>query len=262
MSLDFNILGMTWNQVGEIVSTANLKHLIAVWPWGSIEQHGPRMPIETDTMIAQHFANHIAKFDEVIELPTMPFGMARHHEAFPGTLSLSMETATGLATEVMRSLRRMGVKKLMVLLGHGGNVAPFNAALEIVRSEIPDLKVCEPLMPLFYAREGDLGALLRSFDEEVSHAGAAEASLVYAIMKKHGRHEDIAQLQNIPITDKMVTFGKHGQGTKGGDPQEFLAMFPSGSKGDQRKANLGTGHHILSLMEQALTRALQEFRVL
>lgn len=227
----------------------------AVWGWGSTEQHGPRLPLEADTLIAEHFVNVVAAHHPmVMELPTMPFGMSRHHEAFPGTVSLSQEAAYGVAASVLRSVHRTGIRRFVVLLGHGGNKAPFHAAVAGLGREIEGLEVVEPLLGLFRPTDSELGQLIASFGE-MSHAGPAEASLVYAIMEHYDYGNEVRALMRVPITDEMVTIGRHGEGTEGGDPQVFRQKFPSGAKGDQRLSDIEKGRRMLVLMEQAVLDA-------
>ncbi|MBI2551910.1 creatininase family protein [Candidatus Uhrbacteria bacterium] len=252
---------MSWGEVEAVIRGDKQAYgsCFAVWGWGSQEQHGPRMPLDTDALIAEHFAQLIARERHVLQFPTVPIGMSRHHEAFPGTVSLSQEAAYGVAASVLRSLHRMGVTHLFALMGHGGNVNPFHAAVQGLGKEIAGLTVCEPLDALFYTTEGELGELLNSFGETVSHAGAAECSIIYAIMDDHERRVDIADLNAVKITDDMVTLGGHGVGTQGGNPEAFRQMFPYGSKGDQRKSDTTRGRRMLHLMEQALLAKFDEF---
>lgn len=244
---------MTWKQAEQVCPNT-----VAVWGWGAIEQHGPRMTLETDNLITLFFLRLLEGRPNSLVLPLMPYGMSRHHEAFPGTISLSQGTAVGLTIDILRSLYRSGVRKLFVLLGHGGNVRPFKAALEVLGNEMPDLQIVEILDGLFYVKDGELGELLNSFDETVSHAGAAEASILYAMLEKAGRADEIDQLRSVPIDDDSVIHGLHGQGTQGGDPAAFRSMFPTGSKGDQRRANAEVGRKILYHMGVKILAAFDE----
>ncbi|OGL65649.1 hypothetical protein A3B21_03240 [Candidatus Uhrbacteria bacterium RIFCSPLOWO2_01_FULL_47_24] len=252
---------MSWGEVGAAIRSDKAPNgrCFAVWGWGSQEQHGPRMPLDTDTLIAEHFARFIGRERNILQFPTVPIGMSRHHEAFPGTVSLSQEAAYGVAASVLRSLHRMGVTHLFAIMGHGGNVAPFHAAVQGLGKEIAGLQICEPLDALFYVKDGELGELLNSFGEAVSHAGAAECSIIYTMLEEHGRADEMLSYVNAPITDDMVTLGGHGVGTQGGNPEAFRQMFPSGSKGDQRKADTTRGRRMLRLMEQKLLRKFNEF---
>ncbi|MFH1207172.1 MAG: creatininase family protein [Patescibacteria group bacterium] len=249
----------TWAEV-EAFLKAQCKNAIAVWGWGATEQHGPRMIEGTDTLIADHFMRVIADNRPVIVFPTMPIGMSRHHEAFAGTMSLSAEAATSVACCVLRSIYRTGIRKLFALMGHGGNVAPFNGAITSLGKEIAGLKITEHLDGLFYETEGELGDLINNhFGEKPSHAGALEASVLYAILDQMKLGSEVSRLMNIPFTDGMVTPGIHGQGTQGSDPIAFQRMFPTGSKGDQRKADLDFGIRILDLMSDRLLAYFDEF---
>jgi creatinine amidohydrolase len=247
-----------WAEVAEYIQ-ARGKDAIAVWGWGATEQHGPRMIEGTDTLIASHFMRVIADNRPVIIFPTMPIGMSRHHENFPGTISLTAEAATSIACCVLRSIYRTGIRKLFALMGHGGNVGPFKGAITALAKEIVDLRVCEKLDELFYVEDGELGRLIKSFNEKPSHAGALEASVLYAILTQLGRGNEMERLVNIPITDSMVTIGAHSQGTQGGNPSSFQQMFPTGSKGDQRKADLEVGQRILKLMEEMFLAEFDKF---
>lgn len=248
----------TWTEVQDFIKTMG-GDLVAVWAWGATEQHGHRMLEETDVLIADYFVRVISENRPVLVFPTMPVGMSRHHENFAGTTSLNVEAATALVSSMLRSIYRSGARKLFAIMGHGGNVAPFHGAVTALGKEIAGLEICEKLDQLFYTKEGELGELIHSFGEKPSHAGALEASILYAILHHMGRDDEVERLRKVPIDDSMITPGSHAQGTQGGDPDSFQKMFPTGSKGDQRKAKIEVGMRILRLMSQSLLDQFDTF---
>lgn len=97
---------------------------IVVMPVASTEQHGPHLPLSVDVRITEGVLRemlvHVPDDCTVLVLPTMPIGKANEHIGFDGTLSLSINTLMGLWTDVAESVFRTGLKKLMILNGHGG----------------------------------------------------------------------------------------------------------------------------------------------
>ena len=98
---------------------------IAILPVGAIEQHGPHLPLGVDSTIAAAVVSHaVAKMAPslpAVVLPQMPLGYSREHGGFAGTLSLSAETLAAVWRETGGGLARAGVRKLVLLNGHGGN---------------------------------------------------------------------------------------------------------------------------------------------
>lgn len=97
---------------------------VVIMPVGSIEQHGPHLPVSVDTLITEgvlkEMLDSVPDSYTALVLPTLPVGKANEHTGFDGTLSLSVNTITGLWTDVAESVFRTGLKKLMILNGHGG----------------------------------------------------------------------------------------------------------------------------------------------
>jgi creatinine amidohydrolase len=102
---------------------------LVVVPVGAIEQHGPHLPLETDTLLAAAVAKAIVERTPGTLLgPTLELGCSSHHSSFPGTLSLRAETFVGLVVDLGRSLARAGIT-VVLLNAHGGNRAQLDVAL-------------------------------------------------------------------------------------------------------------------------------------
>lgn len=106
---------MSWQDVTET------RGKIAVVPVGSIEQHGPHLPLATDIFIAKAVANAIAGNIGGILTPPQPYGISSEHLDFPGTISLQEETFLGFIEDMVSSFSAGGFEKVVVVNGHGGN---------------------------------------------------------------------------------------------------------------------------------------------
>jgi creatinine amidohydrolase len=117
-------------------ATRDMSRAIAVLPVAAIEQHGPHLPVGVDTHIGEgHTADAMAAVPEdldVLFLPVQPVGKSNEHLAFPGTISMSWDTAVRAWIEIGESVHRAGCRKLAILTSHGGNVA----VIDIVAREL------------------------------------------------------------------------------------------------------------------------------
>jgi len=104
---------------------------MAIIPTGSVEQHLNHlfigMDINSATGIAQDLAEKFS--DDVIFYRPLNAGIAEHHMAFPGTMTLRVNTFIGVLTDIIESLIRGGIKKILFINGHGGNVEPMGTAM-------------------------------------------------------------------------------------------------------------------------------------
>lgn len=94
---------------------------IAVWGIGAIEQHGPALPVGTDWIAISNFSRKIAERLDAFLVPALPFSMSECHGSMHGTVWLKPWTLSAVVKDVVCSLREMGVKKVVMLNGHGGN---------------------------------------------------------------------------------------------------------------------------------------------
>lgn len=119
---------------------ANLKERIFVVPLGSLEQHGPHLPLFTDSLIISHLAKQVEELrsEHIVLLPVQWLGHSPHHRRF-GCVSLDLQPYIQLICGVCRSLIALGARKIFLLNGHGGNDIPCKAAQRELKSEFEDL---------------------------------------------------------------------------------------------------------------------------
>ncbi len=100
---------------------------VALLPTGSVEQHGPALPLGTDMLAAEHFARAIDG-PETLVLPTVPIGVSMHHRQFHGTLHVEDLTFESYVYQVLSSLAEHDVRKVVLVNGHGGNTDALTRA--------------------------------------------------------------------------------------------------------------------------------------
>lgn len=112
-------------------------------PVGSTEQHGPSGLIGIDYLSSEKIAEAVGEKTQTLVAPVLPYGMAVHHMGFPGTMTLSPITYVQVVTELLQSLLKHGFEKIIVINGHGGNIAPITTAFCQAKqnNETADLKL-------------------------------------------------------------------------------------------------------------------------
>jgi len=199
--------------------------LIALLPIGALEQHGPHLPLDTDTVLATGVARRIADRIGGWLLPAIGYGEAWSAEAWAGTISLSAETLQRNIEDVARGLKRIGVVGLVTVNGHFGNRAPIAAAnypLPVSHLDYPGLEaaaaefcVSAPAGPNFY------------------HADEVETSMMLALAPEAVRMERaVAEYPVFP-----ADFGTR--------PMQLRQFNNSGVFGDPRPATAATGDKII-----------------
>jgi len=114
----------------------------AVLPLGSTEYHGDHLPFGTDTLVAESIAEAVAeRVEGMLCLPALPFGMSRHYSSFPISITLSTETQIHVIKEVIDSLNQQGLRRLLIINGHDGNLPAIEAAAREYRFDHPEMKI-------------------------------------------------------------------------------------------------------------------------
>lgn len=112
-----------------------------ILPIGSTEQHGPTGLIGTDAICAEAIARGVGEATQAIVGPTINVGMALHHAAFPGTISLRPSTMIQLVKDYVTCLVKAGFYKFYFINGHGGNIATLKAAFSETYAHLADLNL-------------------------------------------------------------------------------------------------------------------------
>jgi len=162
---------MSWVEAKEYFN----RNDIALVPVGSNEQHGPQNPLGTDHFIAKAIAEEAAKRAKVLCLQVIPFGVSHHHRQFWGTIHVSPKTLKAYVKDVCLSLNYYGIKKIVIVNGHGGN---FNALTELAR-ELREKGIFISIFQWWPAAGKLLSDIFKP--EERGHAGAEETSVNLAL---------------------------------------------------------------------------------
>ena len=151
-----------------------------VWPMGSLEQHGPHLPLATDALFAERVLEAVLAGlppqAPVVQLPLQVLGFSPEHRGFAGTLSLPADLLIHQIVAVGRQLAEAGFERLVLFNGHGGQIALLQVAARQLRDHCADLAV----LPCFLwsGPEGVAELIPEPERSQGLHAGLAETSLM------------------------------------------------------------------------------------
>ncbi len=227
---------------------------IFIQPLGAIEQHGPHLPLSTDSVVATAVAEAtVAEVGDEVDawlLPTLQFTKSNEHAWAPGTIWLSVDTLLAVLDDVARCVATTGAKRLVFLNGHGGNSALSNVANREIRLK-------HGLMT-FLAHPGvppDQGGASPANELGMGvHGGTDETSIMLHLAPELVRM-DLGE-RRIPdkiALNKYVRFG--GRVSFGWLSNDF---FPDGYIGDPTAATAELGAQLFAGAVQAFGEALRE----
>ncbi|HEX7003674.1 MAG TPA: creatininase family protein [Trueperaceae bacterium] len=234
---------------------------IVVVPVGSIEQHGNHLPVGTDGFAVEAVARRAVESwqgrRKVFLLPTLWTGLSPHHMNLPGTITLRSETFISVLEDICISLLHHGVRRILLLNGHGGNISAMDVAL----ARLGERKLeTERVVALTYwhlvasraaeMRESRVGG--------TGHAGEFETSLMLATQP------DQVKLDEAQVAYPELPSGYLSTDLFEGAPARryipFDKLSSSGTFGDPSLATLEKGERILRVCSEELLAFLHDFQ--
>ena len=232
---------LSWPEVKNI--SKDIRSTI-IWPFGAIEQHGPHLPLATDSIFVDEIICEVLKLippeTPIKKIPTQYMGFSPEHKGFDGTISLSSNLIISMIKEIGVQIADMGFKRLIMLNAHGGQISLLNTAARELRSLAPKLSV----FPCFlWSGVDGLNELLTIKEiENGLHASLAETSLMMALKSElvgeERPSEDI--LSSIP----------EGWSLEGNAPTAWLTedLSKSGVIGNSKGSNAELGNNLKCLL--------------
>jgi creatinine amidohydrolase len=244
---------LTWT---DIQAMPNKENVAIIQPVGSIEQHGPHLPLMVDSAIAVAvLGKALTKLDPSVPayaLPPLYYGKSNEHWHFPGTITLSAQTLLAVLTEMAESIYRSGFRKLVLMNAHGGQPQVMEIAARDIHQKYEDFMI----FPLFTWRVPNIAEELLTPKELAYgiHAGDAETSLLLSILPEQVKMERaVAEYpQGLP-EDSLLSM-------EGQLPFAWLTrdVSHSGVMGDATVATKEKGDRILESLADGWAQALQD----
>lgn len=223
-----------------------------ILPIGSTEQHGPNGMIGTDALTAAAIANAVGEAAGALVAPPINVGMAQHHMAFPGTMTLRPSTLIAVVRDCVVSLARHGFERFFFINGHGGNIATVTAAFSEIYAEAslgaPD-------------NRAGLKCVLRNWWENPL-VKAASRELFGNAEGRHATPSEVSVTWFLhPGAQKPMTFDPPIAPNGGfADAADYRRKFPDGRIGSNPGlASVDAGKRIYDAAVEALTADYRAF---
>jgi creatinine amidohydrolase len=217
---------LSWLQAGSCAPA-----IVLAVPLGATEQHGPHLPLSTDTDIAVALASELSRrLPEVVVAPPVAYGSSGEHSQFAGTLSIGHAALELVLIELGRSASPP-FSRILLICAHGGNLEPVLRAERRLREEGRDVRA-------FFPRwSGD------------AHAGRVETSLMLALAPARVQLERAEAGDTRPLAELMAALVAGGVRT----------VSPNGVLGDPAGASAEEGRRLLQEAGEQLTRMVEEW---
>lgn len=239
------------------VASLRRRKPVVLVPLGAMEQHGRHLPLGTDTFLAEHVCLEAGRLTEVevIVTPSLWLGLSGHHMEFAGTLTLSARTWIDVVDELCTSLVEQGLERILLVNGHGGNVAAANTAvLEVGRALHGRARL--GAVTYFHLLRERQSEVRTSRPGGTGHAGEFETSLMLALRP---------DLVDMTAATACYPVGASGHvrydlfdTSQLTSYQSFRSLSESGTLGDPTISTEEAGHRAFRIAAEALAEVIKE----
>jgi creatinine amidohydrolase len=225
---------------------------VVILPIAAIEQHGPHLPVMTDTRLGQEVAHRAARkayaTRPTVVTPVVWCGLSEHHMPFGGTLTLRHETFRLVIRDLIESLMRHGFTNVLISNSHGGNIVAMQQIADELSSQVD-----AAIVATTYAAEAneEIGALLGDQDG-IQHACEGETAMMMVCEPDLVDTSDLASLAN----ESEIGFLKAGQASYRW--RSFTSVTGNGVLGAPEKATAEKGEKILEVASKAIAALITE----
>ncbi len=244
----------------QLQASGAARDVVAVLPVAAIEQHGPHLPLSVDATLLQGVIDaalpDLPAALPVLFLPAQTIGLSTEHTAFAGTLTLSPTTIIALWTEIGQCVARAGIKKLLLLNGHGGQVSVMDMVARELRQRCGLLVYSASWfsLPLPDAVAGQFSAYEHRFG---IHAGDIETSMMLHLAP---HTVQMARAQNFASTSahRSQHYALLGNGKSAKMGWAIQDYHPAGAVGNAAAATPDKGRAVVQAAALALVQLLTE----
>jgi creatinine amidohydrolase len=220
---------------------------IAVLVFGACENHGDHMPFGSDFIFPMELAKSVAKkCNNLIILPYVPYGLSLHHDQFQMTISLNPDTLVGVISDLLLSLVKNNINKILIINGHDGNIAPIEIAARSVKNKHPEIVIT--CLESWWVLIGELRKDLFDVWNGLGHGGEAETSGMLAVRPELVNME-LAPKDVVPMLPEHIRIY-----------WKFNELTQTGATGSPQNASIQKGKDTFHALEDVLVSFIDDMR--
>jgi len=212
-----------------------------IFPFGTIEEHGKHLPLNTDSMIIQEALKLVAKKKKFFLAPVVPYGVCTTTKDHPGTISISPETLRRLSFDLVTEAYKKGLRNFLLISGHGGSLhmSAMKETAEVLVEKMDDIKIA--VLSPYDVLWKELSEVSETPND--SHAGELETSIMLHLCPQFVKGRSPEEFPNIPkpliVKDKMK-------------------YWPGGVWGNPNKASAEKGERTINLIVDKIIEIIEK----
>lgn len=242
---------------GEIAAL-DKQRLVAVLPVAATEQHGPHLPVSVDTdLVNAVIARSVELRDPqapVLFLPLLPYGKSNEHSRYPGTLSLSAQTLLAAWADIAAGVAASGVRRLVLLNGHGGQAA----AMDLLARDLRERHHMLVVVTSWYQFGLPAGLFDPEGQRDDIHAGEVETSMMMACAPRWLRLEHARDFRSRAAQLRADGFSRVSLQGPGKLAWQVHDLNPLGATGNAAAATTEKGQAVIDHSARGLNALLDE----